>query len=176
MEGNLKPLNKKVLEGIIVFLSASFIVCYLFVIAKRLWYPFELEWLEGYVLAGVLKITNHQNLYVPPNKEFIPLLYPPLYYLLIGGLAKSIGVSFWSARLVSVLSSFVSGTIMYQCVRRETKSDFSALCALGLFFASYQITGSWFDLARVDSLFMTLSLSGIYLLRYYTNSYKAFKK
>ena len=155
-----------------VFLSTSFILCYLYVISKRLFYPFELEWLEGYFLAGVIQIVNNQSVYSSPNTEFISLLYPPLYYLLVGGLAKVLGVSFWTARLVSVLSSFLSGFIIYRFVRRETKSNFCAFFTLGLFFASYQITGSWFDLARVDSLFMALSLSGIYMLRYYTRSYK----
>ncbi|MBW1839747.1 MAG: glycosyltransferase family 39 protein [Deltaproteobacteria bacterium] len=171
MEGNTKTLNTKIIEGIIVFLSISFILCYLYVISKRLFYPFELEWLEGYFLAGMIKIVNNQSIYSSPNTEFISLLYPPFYYLLIGGLAKILGVSFWTARLVSVLSSFLSGFIIYQFVRRETKSSFCAFFTLGLFFASYQITGSWFDVARVDSLFMALSLSGIYVLRYYTKSY-----
>jgi len=171
MEGNTKTLNQKVIERMIIFLSTSFILCYLYVISKRLLYPFELEWLEGYFLAGIIQIVNNQSIYSPPSTEFIPLLYPPLYYLLIGGLAKILGVSFWTARLVSVLSSFLSGFIIYQFVGRETKSSFCAFFTLGLFFASYQITGSWFDVARVDSLFMALSLSGIYVLRYYTKSY-----
>lgn len=172
MEKNIKILNKRAIEGIIIFLSTLFILSYLYLLSKRLFYPFELEWLEGYFVAGMIQIANNQSIYSPPNTEFIPLLYPPLYYFLIGGLAKILGVNFWTARLVSVLFSFLSGFIIYQCVRRETKSPFCAFFTLGLFFASYQITGSWFDLARVDSLFMALSLSGIYLLRYYTNSYK----
>lgn len=172
MERDLKILNKKVIEGIIVFLSTSFILCYFYVIFKRLFYPFELEWLEGYFLAGITQIVNNQNIYVPPNTEFIPLLYPPFYYLLTGALAKILGVNFWSARLVSVFSSFISGFLVYQFTRRETRSAFCAFFTLGLFFASYQITGSWYDVARVDSLFMALSLSGIYLLRYYTKSHK----
>jgi len=172
MEGSTKTFNEKTIEGIIIFLSTSFILCYLYVLSNRLFYPFELEWLEGYFLAGMTQIVTNQNIYAPPNKEFISLLYPPLYYLLSGGLAKILGGSFWTARLVSILSSFLSGFVIFQFVRKETKSSFCAFFTLGLFFASYQITGSWFDVARVDSLFMALSLSGIYLLRYYTNSLK----
>jgi len=171
MGKSFKNYSNKVIKGIIIFLSSYFILCYLYVVSKRLLYPFELEWLEGYFLVGIARILKNESIYPPPNAEFIPFLYPPLYYWIVAGLAKITGVNFGIARLVSILSSLLSGFIIYQFIRRETKSNFCAFFASGLFFASYEITGSWFDIARVDSLFVALALSGIYLLRYFSHSY-----
>jgi len=70
MEKNIKILNKKAMEGIIIFLSTLFILCYLYVLSKRLFYPFELEWLEGYFVAGMIQIDR---VYTPPLSS--PLLF-----------------------------------------------------------------------------------------------------
>ena len=71
------------LKGAIIVLSASFILCYLYAAYKRLLYPFELEWLEGYILAAAARIIDGKSIYPPPNPEFIPLLYPPSTTILL---------------------------------------------------------------------------------------------
>jgi hypothetical protein len=51
-------------------------------------------------------------------------------------------------------------------VKRETRSNFSAILASSLFAATFRISGSWFDIARVDSLFLFFLLTALYLIKF----------
>jgi hypothetical protein len=51
-------------------------------------------------------------------------------------------------------------------VHRETASAAAGLAAAGLLAATYFVTGTWFDVARVDSLFLALSAAGLYQARW----------
>jgi len=50
-------------------------------------------------------------------------------------------------------------------VQRETRDLWAAVVATGLFLACYRISGAWLDLARVDALFLALTLGGVLLAR-----------
>ncbi|MFT7481073.1 MAG: hypothetical protein ACI80N_004391 [Gammaproteobacteria bacterium] len=53
--------------------------------------------------------------------------------------------------------------MLFAIVRRESGSRQAGLVAAGLFAATYEFSGSWFDVARVDSLSLALVLAGIFL-------------
>ena len=74
---------------VMVTILASFSMFMLFVYTSmnRIFYPFDLEWMEGGMLLMVCELWKEKNLYVEPTSEFIPFIYPPLYswLLAVGG-------------------------------------------------------------------------------------------
>ena len=154
------------LKWLLVGVSVWYIGSYLVVALLRIGYPFELEWMEGAVANHVLGILNGRPLYVPPSLEFVPFIYAPFYYYVSAGLAMITGFSLFPLRLVSLLSSLACLGIIYAFVRRETGSRFFGLVAAALFAATFRAAGAWLDIARADSLFLALSLAGLYLVRF----------
>ena len=139
---------------------------YLVVALLRMGYPFELEWMEGAVANHVLRILSGRPLYVAPSVEFVPFIYAPFYFFVSAGFAKVLGFSLFPLRLVSFLPSLACFATIYAFVRRETGSRFFGLVSAALFAATFRAAGVWLDIARPDSLFLALSLAGLYLARF----------
>jgi 4-amino-4-deoxy-L-arabinose transferase-like glycosyltransferase len=113
----------------------------------------------------VKRLLSGQNMYVAPSVKYVPFLYPPVYFYL-SALSISIFKSgFFSLRLVSVIASLVSFSMIFLLVHKETKNWWAAAVSAGLFAATYRITGAWLDIARVDSLFLALYLSFLFIVR-----------
>ena len=55
--------------------------------------------------------------------------------------------------------------ILARLVQRETASAAAGIAAAGLLAATYFVTHTWFDVARVDSLFIALSAAALYAAR-----------
>jgi 4-amino-4-deoxy-L-arabinose transferase-like glycosyltransferase len=137
---------------------------YLYVALARLRYPFELEWMEGQSLVQVDRILTGQPLYDRPALDYVPFIYPPLYYYL----AAAVGVvvhGFVPLRLVSIVASLGCFALVFLLVRRDTGDTFAATVAVGLFAAMYRLAGAWFDVGRVDTLLLLFLLAGMILLR-----------
>ncbi len=132
----------------------------------RVGHPFELEWMESAVLDHIRIVLEGQPLYREPSIEFAPLLYAPFYYYVSALFAKIVGIGFFAPRLVSLLSIMGCLVVMADWVRRETGDWAAGLATAGLFAATYPLTGYWFDIARADSLFLLLVLSGYALARF----------
>lgn len=145
--------------------AAGFLGSYIVVALLRLRYPFELEWMEGGVVDHVKWILSGRPLYVPPSLDFVPYIYSPLYFYLAALVARLTGLGFFPLRLVSFAASLGCFAIIHRLVARETRSAFASFVAAGLFAATYRLSGSWFDIARVDSLLLLLLLSVLYTLR-----------
>lgn len=134
--------------------------------SQRIPYPFELEWMEGGSLSHLARIMAGERLYVAPSLDFVPFLYPPLYYYCAAPLALIFGVGFTPLRLVSLLASLGTIGLIYRLVSRETAAPFAGLLAAGLYAATFRVGGAWFDVARVDSLFLFWALLGAYGCRF----------
>ncbi len=139
---------------------------YLFVSLSRLDYPFALESLEGNSLAEVHRILAGQPLYPAPTAQYVPDGYPPLYFYVSAAVARVLGASYLSLRLVSLVSSLACFALLARLVQRETGSIAAGTGAAGVFAATYFVAGTWFDIARVDSLFLALSIGGLYAARH----------
>ncbi len=150
------------LSGALLCLLVSLTTCLL-----RIGYPFELEWLEGASLDHTARVISGQKLYQRPSLEFVPFIYTPLYYYLSAGLVKMMGLNLLSLRLLSFLSTLGSLYLIFLVVRKETGSTYFAAIASCAFAATFEISGGWFDLARVDSLFLFLLLASVYVMRFY---------
>lgn len=137
------------------------IALYAGIAVARLRYPFSLEILETNSLVEVHRLLAGQPLYAPPSASYVADGYPPLYFGLSAAVAGVVGQSYFALRLVSLASSLACFAILARLVRRETGSAGAGLGAAGLLAATYFATGTWFDVARVDSLFLALSVAGL---------------
>ena len=160
----------RIFKGLIIVFCFAFIGLDLFIIFSRMLYPYQLEWMEGAGLVQVNRLLAGKTLYVPPSIDFVPLIYPPLYFYVSAGIAKMIGLGFGALRLVSFLSSVLCAASIYLAVKEKTNSKFAALLGAGCFSSTFMLTGQWFDIARTDMLAAALSMLGIYLSRESANN------
>jgi hypothetical protein len=139
-------------------------VTYVYVAISRMPFPFTLEWMEGGSLVQVSRILSGKPLYVRPSFDFVPQIYPPLFFYLSALASKLLGSGFMPLRLVSFLSSLGILVLIGSMVRQQSGSIFSGLLAAGFFCATFALSGHWFDLARADSLALVLLLLAVFLL------------
>lgn len=146
--------------------AALAILTFVVLASLRFRHPFELEWMEGGALEQMRAILAGQKLYVRPSLAFTPFVYPPLYFYVSALVAHVVGDGFAPLRLVSILASLASFGLIFAMVRRETRDAAAGLLAAGLYAATFKIGGSWFDISRIDPLFLVLVLGAFYLLRF----------
>ena len=87
----------------------------------------------------------------------------PLYVWLGGLLFKLTGPGYGPLRGLSLLSTVTSAGLIFWIARRESGQSWLGLACAGLFLGGYRINGFWYELVRVDSLFVALSLAGLML-------------
>jgi hypothetical protein len=152
--------------GAVVGVGAALpIAQYCWVVTHRIGYHFDLEWLEGGAVELVARVAHGHPLYTAPSLGNAPWPYPPLYFWLSGGVAKIVGVGYLAPRLVSVVASLGAMWLLAVIVRSETGSRSAGVVAAGLYAGAYHEAGDWYDLARVDSLFVCLTLLTLLLGR-----------
>jgi len=151
-----RPLDRVVLAAALLFP-----LLYAATALARLSYPFELEWMEGGVLAGVQRLLHGQPLYAAPSLDYIPFDYTPLYLWVAALPARLLGESFAALRLTSFAASLGVFALLASIVRREGGSAAAAFLAVGLFAATYRLAGAWLDVARPDTLFLLLVLAAL---------------
>src|SRR5580693_9114099 len=145
--------------------SVGFILLFLYTALRRMHCPFALDQIEGGTVTSVWRIVRGEPLYTPPTLDFVPYLYAPLYFYLAAALSKVIGVGYASLRLISILGTLGSLAVIYALIHGETRSRIAALAGAGLYAACYHPLEGWFDMGRVDSLFVFLLLLAIYCTR-----------
>jgi hypothetical protein len=160
---NLKLLP--LLNFTLFCIAVAYLVIYLWMAYYRLRYPFELEWIEGGMVDQVQRLLHGQSMYVAPSINYVPFLYPPLYFYFSAAASLIFGSGLFPLRLVSFIASLVSFTVIFLIVRDETRDGWVALLSTGLFAATFRVTGAWLDIARVDSLFLSFWLLFIYFAR-----------
>ena len=136
----------------------------LFVVLSRINYRYELEWMEGASLVQAYRIFTGQALYIQPSLEYIPMIYPPFYFDLAAVLVKFTGIAFLPLRIISIASTIGCLVIIYFAVKETTNSTMISIVAAGSFATTFKLGGAWFDIARVDMLFIFLCLAAIFFL------------
>ncbi len=134
-------------------------------VALRVGHPAELEWMEGGMLDHVLRLHHGRSLYAEPSLQYIPFVYPPLWFVCAWLASLLLGHGFLAARLVGVLACGVAFGLAFVIARRGSGSRLQALVALGCLAAVYPLSGYWFDLARVDTLLLAWLLGALACLR-----------
>ncbi len=157
------------LRAIVIVASLWAVALYLFVALHRIRYPYELEWMEGGMVDHVARILHGQRIYVRPSLAFTPFVYPIVYYYVSAAAASVFGLGFLALRVVSFVSSLGTFALLAVLVRRETRSWTAAIAAVGVLAGSFPLSGGWFDLGRVDSLFLLLLIASVGIARRFQN-------
>ena len=143
----------------LALVSAVPIAVYIWIAAHRWRYPFELEWLEGGAVELTRRVASGGSIYAAPTVEVTPWPYPPLYFWLSAQVGRVTGQGFVPLRLVSIAASIAVLVLIAVLVRQHGGRWVAALAGAGIYAATYVTSGRWADTARVDSLFMALTLA-----------------
>jgi len=154
-------MSDRALRTALAGVSLLALATFLGVALARLGHPFELEWIEGGMREVVRRVLTGKPLYAAPSLEYVPFLYPPLYYHAAALVARVTGEGFAALRLVSLVSTLASFVLIARLANRGGAKPAAGLFAAGLFAASYAKGGAWLDLGRVDALFLVLTLGAI---------------
>jgi hypothetical protein len=139
---------------------------YVGIAVARIGFPGHLETLEENSLVEVHRILAGQQLYPVPSAGYVPDGYTPLYFAVSAAAASVLGQTYLPLRLVSLVASLACFAILARLVQRETGSRSAGLAAAGVLAATYFVTDTWFDVGRVDSLFLAFSVAGLYAARH----------
>jgi hypothetical protein len=167
-ENKSRFTNNKVLpilRYLLLIIALAYFMVYLWIAYNRIRFPFELSWIEGGMVDQVQRITSGKPVYVAPSINFVPFLYTPLYFYISALVSSLFGGGLFPLRMVSFTASLASLAAILMIVRDETKNWWAALLSVSLFTATYRLSGSWLDVARVDSLFLAFWLWLIFLIR-----------
>ncbi|MBK7897698.1 MAG: glycosyltransferase family 39 protein [Anaerolineaceae bacterium] len=148
----------------VISLTAS--LAYLRLGLARVFYPYALDLVEEGMVMQAWRVAQGLPVFVPPNAEFVPQVYMPLFTWLGGLLMRLTGFGFWPLRLISFLSVGGTAVLIFTIGWRESGSKVVAFVGSGLFLGGYRLVGGWYDLARVDALFAFLCLAGLAVLVY----------
>jgi hypothetical protein len=148
----------------VLVLGGAALLTFIYLVARRIAYPFDLEWMEGGMLLHAQRIARGEPLYGPPVAEFVPYLYTPLYPALLALLGKVFGIRYWLGRLISILSLLIALFIGGQAARRSGARWWVAFGAAMALLAAFPNTAAWYDLVRSDELFLALAMGGFYLV------------
>ncbi|MFZ5565301.1 MAG: glycosyltransferase, partial [Thermodesulfobacteriota bacterium] len=117
----------------------------------------EYDWVEGFHMAQVHRLLAGNPVYAEPSLEYVPILYGPLYAYISSAFVLILGEHYGTLRLVSLLATLGTQVILGWIVWRKTRSLLGALVASGLYAGMYAATGFFYDLARVDALYVFLT-------------------
>lgn len=123
---------------------------------RRLGYPYDLEWMEGGMLAHAWRLTHGLPLYVEPGPDFIPFVYPPGYAALLALIAQVTGLDYLPGRLISLVGTFAAAAALAVGVARQAGCRTSGVLAAAVFLGAYPASGAFYDLVRPDGLFLGL--------------------
>lgn len=144
-----------------VILPAASAISFFVVAATRIAYPYDLDFIEDSMLMQSLRLMNGQPVFAAPNAEFAAHVYMPLYSWLGAWLMQVLGVGFAPLRGLSFVATMLTATIIFFVARRESAHTALALACAALYLGGYRLVGFWFDLTRVDSLFVLFSMAGV---------------
>ena len=149
-----RPFEALLLAGCVVALAV-----FLFVALSRVFYPFEIEWMEGGMLTHAARLREGLPIYAAPSADFVPFFYTPLYPTLVAALSHLTGgLSFGLGRSVSLAFTLYTLGLLFWVGRREAGAR-AGLIAAGLYAALFRFTGAFYDVARPDAMFIALVLS-----------------
>lgn len=155
----------RVLAGLCVVSTLGYVAAFLWIAVNRASYPFDLEWMEGGLVSHLERLLAGKPLYTAPSVDFVPYIYNPLYYLLAAPIAAVVGVDYLPLRIVSIVATLSCFGLIFGIVWRETRALVPALFAVGAYAGSFELSGAWFDIARVDSTSLAFCLGAWFLAR-----------
>jgi hypothetical protein len=148
-------------------LACALIGFFVYAVTGRIGYPYPLEWLEPATPATVSRILRGLPIYCAPSYEFVASMKTPLYDYVVALLSPVLGADLLAGRLVSVFSTAGVCLVLWRFVRREGGSCPWALFGVALFLATFNNSRQWYDIARLDALFLLNIMAAAYALRFW---------
>ncbi|MEN0064787.1 MAG: hypothetical protein AAGA48_21760 [Myxococcota bacterium] len=124
--------------------------------AARFSFPFDLEWMEGGMLAHAWRLQRGLPLYAPPSPDFVPYVYPPGYSAVVAALGDLFGLDYQVGRGVSIAATLASAAAIATLAWRHMRSWLGGLVGAACFLALFRASGGFYDLVRPDSLGLAL--------------------
>jgi len=143
--------------------AGAFVGLYLTAAGPRLLYPYDLDFIEGGLLLQAWQHALGRPVFAAPTAEFAPTVYMPLYMWLGGLLLRVTGLSYLPLRLLSFAATLGTAALIGWIAHRESRLSWLGLASAGLYLGGYRLSGFWYELARVDSFYVFLTLSGLAL-------------
>ena len=159
----MKAASFRIFQGGVVLIAIAFIGLFFYTCLPRLRYPYDLDFVEDSMLMQSLRVAEGQPVYLPPNADFNPHVYMPLFFWLGALLFKIGGPGLPLLRSISFAATLATTLLIYWIAHRESGLRWIAIACAGLFLGGYRINGFWYEVARVDSLFLALMLGGFAL-------------
>ena len=155
------PTPNRLHQGLLICFSFGMFALFLYTVCSRLFYPYDLEWMEGGVLLHGHRVLNGKELYPYPSEDYIPFIYPPLYYWMLAGVAWFSKLDYPAGRILSILGAMASCAAIIRALRLEGVSWFLAICGGAFFLSTFEDSGAFLDIVRSDGVllaFMTWSM------------------
>lgn len=124
--------------------------------AGRIWFPYDLEWMESGVMMHAIRVLEGKGIYVTPSSEFVPFIYPPLYHWAVAACAAVSTPALSVGRIISLVGTLVAAGAATAALRGAGLRWSLAIAGAAVYLSAYENTGAFFDLVRIDGLFMAL--------------------
>jgi hypothetical protein len=127
-------------------------------------FPLNLEAMELTIVQHFQRAVAGQPIYVDPSPDFVPFAYAPLYYYFSVPFAWLFGANLFTLRLVAILGMLGAELVIFFAVKKQTRSMWWGIIAVGLFAAAYRVMDTYLDNAHSDSWLLFCALLGSYLI------------
>jgi hypothetical protein len=117
----------------------------------RVGYPFDLEWMEGGMLAHAWRLQHGLPLYPEAGPDWIPYVYPPGYPALIAALSSVTGLDYPLGRWISIAGTVLAAVVLAAMVARRGSWLVGVSCG-AIFLGCWRASGAFYDLVRPDGL------------------------
>lgn len=151
------------LEALAAALALLYAILFIVAAVLRSRYTYELDWLEGNMLATSLRVLEGREVYAPPSLDFTAFLYPPFYYYVAAASLEVFGTDYLALRVVSIAATLATAALVAAEVHHRGGTRVFALLGAGVFLAYFAHAGHFFDIGRVDALATCLLLASVVL-------------
>lgn len=155
----------KLPDVVLVLAAVTYVAAFAGTGVLRAIYPYPVDGVEPGALQEVQRVLRGQPLYVEPELGYVPLIYGPVYFYASAAVSAIVGSALMGMRLVSLLASLGSITLIALLVHRETGSLAMGLVAGGLFAACAPLVDMAMDIGRMDALSLFLLFGAVYAAR-----------
>ncbi len=157
-------LKKEVISPFLMILLLFIFINYLASSLSTLFYPYDVDYSEGFILTPSIRLLNRKNLYQDVNiSPFSIINYTPIFFFVNSFTMILFGENLFSAKLISFISSIAIGYLIYLIVYKQSKKKFISIVSSLIFFSSF-VTFFAGPLAKVDLLAALFSILGIYFI------------
>jgi hypothetical protein len=156
-------LRKPDLETLVAAVAALCLAVTLWQAYVRASIPFELNFGEGLVLGGAVRVLDGSTPYPAPSSfPYVFNTFGPIGYLLTATAIRVFGLSLFGPRLLVMLAGTIA-VFAIAGLNRRLGSGWGIGLLVGVFFLSTPLARVWFPLLKVDYWAILLSLLGLFI-------------